>query len=389
MRQSLLYICDTYATLCPDMNLKDTKPKVAVFLESAYLTNRELLKGFLKYTRLHGAWTPILRTGRDDEPTQRAVRLSECAAIVTDRLDASIRRAARAGHIPVITVLCDRRTPEVVVNVTCDDDSVAVLAADHLIARGFKSFAYVGGTTRWSRVRGAAFRRTLVRRGLRCALYRQSGQPLADFLAALKPPVGVFAANDVLAQPVFAAAAAAGLSVPNDIAIVGVDNDEVLCESTEPALTSICWNTEDTGYRLGELVDRTLLADRFPKFHTMTYCGSNVVPRASTAHRTDADWLIRRCRSLMEINAPGDLSVANLAVKLNVSRRTLERRFRLATGKSLGDAIVDLRLERAESFLRTTDLPQHRIATECGFYDASHMNAVFKRRRHALPSVFR
>lgn len=371
------------------MELKDKRPKVAVFLESAYLTNRELLTGFLKCTRLHGLWTPVLRTGRNDEPTQRSANLAECAGIITDRLDASIARIARTHRIPVITVLCDRQTPEVIANVTCDDDSVARLAADHLLARGFRSFAYVGGTTKWSRVRGRAFRRAIAAHKFKCPIYSPEGQPLADFLAALPHPVGVFAANDVLAQPVLTAARSAGLSVPDDVAVIGVDDDEILCESSEPALTSIKWNTEDVGYALGELLHETLTARTHPRFREIRYVGLDVLARASTARRVESDELVLRCLMLMEANSPKLLSIADLADKLAVSRRTLERRFRIAMGDTLGHAITETKLERAESFLRTTNLSQDAIASECGLYDASHMNAVFRRRRGTLPSSYR
>ena len=238
-------------------------------------------------------------------------------------------------------------------------------------------------------MRGRAFRRAIAAQKFKCPIYSPEGQPLADFLAGLPHPVGVFAANDVLAQPVLTAARSAGLSVPDDVAVIGVDDDEILCESSEPALTSIKWNTEDVGYALGELLHETLTSRTLPRFREIRYVGLDVLARASTARRVESDELVLRCLMLMEANSLKLLSIADLADKLAVSRRTLERRFRIAMGDTLGHAITETKLERAESFLRTTNLSQDAIASECGLYDASHMNAVFRRRRGTLPSSYR
>lgn len=369
------------------MEPKSARLKIAVFMEANYITNRELLKGFLKFVRLHDFLTPVLRTGRNDEPSRKEVNLDECAAVITDRLDGSILDSARKNRFPVITILGKERTPKVMLNVTCDNASVARFAAGHLLGKGLGSFAFAGGTLPWCSSRADAFLRCIRQRNLPCAVYGHR-VPLADFLSSLPRPTGLFAANDVFARSVLAAAKSAGLSVPGDIAIIGVDDDEIICESCDPGLTSIRWNTEETGYMMGEAL-YSALADGMPPFREMCYSAMAVTPRASTAVRPETDGVVRGCLDLMEINDPKLLSVDILAKNLCVSRRTLERRFKASCGRTLGRTLADLKIERAIRFLQTTRLPQDRIAAECGFSDASHLNAAFKRMRSRLPSSYR
>ena len=188
----------------------------------------------------------------------------------------------------------------------------------------------------------------------------------------------------------FSACRAAGLAVPDDIAILGVDDDEVICETATPALSSIPLSMEDAGFRAAELLDRVLATRRRPRRATdIIVTGTQVVARRSTARDAVADALVRRCRALMEANVGRPFNVADLVASLGVSRRTLETRFRAATGRSLNAEITDLRIRRAKTMLAKSSMPQAAIATACGFCDASHLNVIFRRHCGAPPSAFR
>ena len=117
--------------------------------------------------------------------------------------------------------------------------------------------------------------------------------------------------------------------------------------------------------------------------------GTRVVVRRSTTRDAVADALVRRCRALMEANVGRPFNVADLVASLGVSRRTLETRFRAATGRSLNAEITDLRIRRAKTMLAKSSMSQAAIATACGFCDASHLNVIFRRHCGAPPSVFR
>ena len=218
----------------------------------------------------------------------------------------------------------------------------------------------------------------------------EDNRHLQEWLLTLPRPTAIFAAYDIRARQVLDACRAAGLAVPDDIAILGVDDDEVICETATPALSSIPLSMEDAGFRAAELLDRALATRRRPRHGTdIIVSGTRVVVRRSTTRDAVADALVRRCRALMEANVGRPFNVADLVASLGVSRRTLETRFRAATGRSLNAEITDLRIRRAKTMLAKSSMSQAAIATACGFCDASHLNVIFRRHCGAPPSAFR
>ncbi len=374
--------------------IRESLPHVAVLLECAYVTNRELLKGFLEYTRMEEPWTLTIKTGRADEPGEIDFDAIRCAGIVTDNPDAAILSYARRRRVPVVTVLQDRRvTKDVVADVTCDNASVARLAADHLAGPGLRRFAYVGERSgaAWSQARSEAFHKALIAKGFSSEAYDPAAHgDLGAFLSSLKKPCGVFVANDTRAVDVIRAASESGITIPDELAVVSVDNDEILCETARPAISSIPWDTVETGRTAAKLLAEAILSRKRPApFRTVFYSGTTVVARRSSAYVRVSDALARRCLGLMELNYASSLSVDDLAKRLFVSRRTLERRFLAATGKSVASALLSLRMAKAASLIRTTDQPLGEIAALCGFCDASHLVKTFKRHAGVKPSSLR
>ena len=278
--------------------IRNSLPHVAVLLKSAYLTNRELLKGLLKYTRIEEPWTLTIKTGRADEPREIDFEAIRCAGIVADQPDEAILGYAHRRHIPVITILQDKQvSTDVVADVTCDNASVARLAADHLVATGFTHFAYVGerADAAWSRARYKAFRDALRERGVTDVADEPEGSArLADFLANLQKPCGLFVANDTRAVDVLRAAAEVDVSIPDEIGLVSVDNDDILCETSLPALSSIPWDTEKTGYEMARFLNEAIASSkRRQTFRTIYYRATAVVSRQSSAHILSSDALVR------------------------------------------------------------------------------------------------
>ena len=374
--------------------IRESLPQVAVLLRCSCITNRELIKGMLEYTRIEEPWMLSIEMCHCDEPGEIDLDAIHCAGIVTDRPNPSVLDFARRHRVPVITVLQEGQVaPEVVANVTCDDVSVAKLAAMHLVNAGFKNFGYVvnRSCSKWSQNRLAAFRGILAEQGFSVDAYELGvNDGLADFLARLPKPCGLLVANDKRAVDVLRIASEAGIAIPDEIAVVSVDNDDILCETTRPTLSSIPWDTEKTGYEMARLLDEAITKRRRKiPFQTVMYRGTTVVTRRSSAHIRSADTLVRRCLDLMELNFSSDLSVNVLARHLSVSRRTLERRFLAGTGESVAAALLGIRMAKAENIIRTTTKPLGEVAGLCGFCDASHLVKTFKRRTGVTPSSLR
>ena len=374
--------------------IRESLPHVAVLLRSSCITNRELIRGMLEYTRIEEPWMLSIEMCHCDEPGEIDLDAIHCAGIVTDRPNPSILDYARQHRVPVITVLQDGQiSPEVIANVTCDDASVAKLAAKHLVNAGFEHFAYVVNRScaRWSKERLDAFRHELAEQGFSVDAYELgTNDGLAEFLGQLPKPCGILVANDKRAIDVLRIAFEANITIPDEIAVVSVDNDCILCETARPTLSSIPWDTEKTGYEAARILDAAISTRRRKvPFQTVMYHGMTVVARRSSAHVRSSDALVRRCLILMELNVASNLSVNALAQHLSISRRTLERRFLAGTGESVAAALLRIRMTKAENLIRTTTKSLGDIAKLCGFCDASHLVNTFKRRIGVTPSSLR
>ena len=379
-------------------------PRVAILLENPHSTHTQLLRGVLRYIQRHRPWTLDIRLGRKGEPPLPDVLASPPDGVLARNLPPSLERLARRRRLPLI--LINDIFPELrpTARIVCDNDAIARLAVEHLVGRGFERFAFVGERSgeEWSVGRADAFVRELAARGFPCDVYPgaapEDGETgsgddhaaLRRWLLTLPKPVAVFAAYDIRAREVLDACAEAGVPVPADVAVLGVDDDDVLCETAVPALSSIALSTEAAGYLAAEALDEAMSGRRRAAGTLrIAYAGLGVVERRSTAHDAARDELVRRCRALIESSVSGRFGVADLVKSLHVSRRMLETRFRAATGRTLHGEITEQRIRRAKNLLAQTPMTQAQVAAACGFSDASHMNAVFHRVCGAAPSAFR
>ena len=379
--------------------LANSMPHVVILLESTYPTHTQILRGILRFTQLHAPWTLDVRTGRAGEPTSFGAEKWKVDGIIANRLPPELSALIRRHRTPTIVMNDIGREVRPIARILCDNAAIARLAAETLAGKGFENFAFVGERSgiHWSVARERVFADEIARRGFPCRVYptdegggAEDGRRLQDWLRALPRPTALFAAYDIRARQVLDACHAAGLAVPDDIAILGVDDDEVICETAAPALSSIPLSMTDAGFRAAELLDRVMSTGRRPRGAAdIIFTGTHVVARRSTARDAVADALVRRCRALMEANMGRPFNVADLVASLGVSRRTLETRFRAATGRSLNDEITELRIRRAKTMLAKSALPQSAIAAACGFCDASHLNVIFRRHCGAPPSAFR
>lgn len=271
-----------------------------------------------------------------------------------------------------------------------EEEAVGRAAAAFLFSLGrFRTFAFVQPCANWlSKTRFAGFGAFLGKKGAAdVRLWSPEGMPghsemvetLAPWLAALPKPAAVMAAHDGIAVRVLDAAHRARLRVPQDMVLVGADDDEMLCETAEPSISSVALDH----VKLGELAAtalRRLLANPGQPPFTLLSSIRGVVERASARPVAPAAALAERAVAFIRKNATKGIGAADVAVHLGVSRSLADLRLRQVTGESALGMIQRIRLDALAEKLRTTDLTVGQAAASCGFGDISHAGRLFRRR---------
>ncbi|MBP5543475.1 MAG: DNA-binding transcriptional regulator [Kiritimatiellae bacterium] len=372
-------------------------PKIAVLFSLALEGERNMCRGILDYARSHGPWRCHLVEGRPEEQLLN-LKKEQFDGIIA--AGGTRERNASFASVGAPFVLMEPR-PEMLGPdgsstfpfVTRDSRAIGALAASYYLKRGYKSFAYVGETSGWfwNAERRAGFEETLAKAGFKCAAYdrftkreRRSWtveRPRMErFLLSLPRPTAVFAAMDGRARHVVNLCADIGLRVPEDIAVLGVDNDPLLCGSTVPPLSSI----RTGGYRRGQtaaaMLD-ALMQGRPVEKRSVVQEPISVVTRGSTGYDAMSDLYVARAVKFMRdrIGNGEVIDVADIVREAHCSRRYLERHFRAGLGRSVHDELMQARLERVKTLLEETTLPIGEISAEVGYSRPSRLAAMFRR----------
>ena len=270
-----------------------------------------------------------------------------------------------------------------------DCEAVGREAANHLLDSGkFRSFAFVPDLrhAEWGRQRGHAFVAQLKANGIRAAIYRRPHgrrrdiAEIAAWLSHLPKPCGVFAAFDDRAMDVFEACRIAELRIPRDVAIVGVDNDPLICEHTTPALTSVQPDHVAEGRMAAEILSSMMDGRYTTNVVRRELCGvKQVVARESTPSVSNAGRLVQRAVAYIRANATKGIDVGDVVAHLKCSRRLADLRFRELQGITILEAIRKVRLDESCRLLRTTNLSGTAIAAQSGFSSAKHLPMMFSK----------
>ena len=239
----------------------------------------------------------------------------------------------------------------------------------------------------------------LAEAGLACHVYDSSSEAarsdwgveqrgMAAWLGKLPKPVGLMAANDVRGRQVLDTCLMAGISVPEQIAVLGVDNDELICATTNPPLTSILRDTEGSGYDAAQMLDR-MMRGMSRKMETLLYGPIRVVGRQSTEKLQFVDRLAVKAVEFIRINSGIGMKVTDVVKHLKVSRRLAELRFRQAVGHSIHDELQNARLAQVRRLLQETDLSVSEITEHCGYESESYLGLVFRKQFNMAMRQFR
>jgi LacI family transcriptional regulator len=372
--------------------------RVALLIETSNSYARGLLNGIVEYMRQHETWSVYLgETGRGDRPPQWLRRWRGDGIIARCEND-KIAEAVVASGLPAVDVSA-ARTVEALPWVETDDAAIASMAAQHLLDRGFKQFAFCGDSRfNWSRWRSEHFQRVIAEAGRPCAVlnaspraeqdWEQMEDEIGAWLRDLPKPLGVMAAYDIRGRQVLDACRRTGLAVPDQVAVIGVDNDELLCSLSDPPLSSVQPDARRAGLEAAALLERIMDGGR-PQRLEQRIEPIGVVSRRSTDVTAINDEDVSAAVRYIREHACDGLSVKHLLEVVPLSRRVLESRFRRLLGRTPHDEIVRVQFERVKQLLRETQLPLDAVARLAGFRHAEYLSTAFRRQVGVPPSVYR
>ena len=372
------------------------RPRVALLVETSNAYARGVLQGVVRYTEQHPWSLQVLEQGRGDDPP-RWLEQWDGDGIIARIETLSIAQAVLRKRLPTVDVSAARLAPSLPW-VETDDQQIAKLAAEHLIERGFRQFAFCADTRfNWSRWREMHFSQYVRAAGFQCHTYAprktiksmnalRAG--LGRWLKSLPKPVGVFACYDVRGQQVLDACRDVSLGVPEEVAVIGVDNDELLCHLAAPPLSSVIPNTLQTGYEAAALLDQMMAGRKIPpSAHLIAPRG--IAERQSTDILAVEDRDIARALQFIREHACEGINVSDVLRTGALSRRVFEQRFQRLLGHTPRYEILRVRLRRVKQLVSDTDLPFHKIAERTGFKHAEYLSVIFKRETGKTLSRYR
>lgn len=276
-----------------------------------------------------------------------------------------------------------------------DNEQIGQQAADYLCSCGlFRSYVYIGtaNSEDWSQIRGNAFARRLAQNGHVCTTVplNPDEKKLAKFLQTLPKPATLLAAWDGCASDIIRIARAARIRIPRDLSIIGVDNDELLCEHTSPTLTSINTDTEGVGHAAAKALERLMRSKRRRTLPILVKCPTlGIVERDSTTFVPPEVALITRARALVNQDTNYTLTPNDIAQKLKVSRRLLDLRFKQRENTTLSEILMTRRVERAKFLLTHSKYPAKTVFQQAGFSCIPHATRLFKKETGMTPLAWR
>jgi LacI family transcriptional regulator len=352
------------------------------------------LRGIGRFARQRTDWH-VYPMDSDDPRCLEQLRDGPIDGVIAPAIHGMGRLIPEGSAVP--QVYLNLRPPPRDAVVVCHDDwGIGRVAAEHLLSRGIRSFAYVG---RLPMPRGESFMGFVRAMRLPCAhlemqpvrgpsAYGQHMDQLMPFLRDLPLPAGVMAFSDPIGAEVIEAAARVGLDVPDDIAVIGCDDDEVLCECSSPPLTSVDPDFERVGETAALWLSK-LMAGEAPPREPITVPPRGVIERASTDVLAYADDDVRRAVRFIRDSAAESIGVADILKAVPVSRRALEQRFRKHVGRTLQEEIWRTHTERALRLLRETDWPLMDVAVSSGFSSLAHLSRTIRRAAGVTPTLYR
>lgn len=383
--------------------------RVILLIESSSAYGRRCLLGVARYARLHGHWTFWQKPGFSSNRLNMTELSQWQGTGIISRIESpQVLQTVCGLSLPTIDVRSTKHFPNIPC-ITTDSAEVVRLAMEHLRAKGYRRTAYCGVPgLDFSDARQEAFIRLHEQVQQTYDLYqgppgRRKGPSRIDaseqyespeqlalqrWLCDLPKPVGVITCSDRRGRQVLEACVAMGLRVPYDVGVVGVDNDEVICELSDPPLTSVAPHVEAVGYEAARLLDAMMEGQSVEQGeHPIAPLGVQL--RSSTDTTVVQDRELSMIIKYIDAHLDEGVNVAELAHHAALSRSSLERRFREHLGCTPRAYLLRRRVGRIQQLLKNPELKLSEVARRCSFKTTSHMVSLFRTHTGQTPSDYR
>ena len=380
--------------------------KIILLIDFSEDFSKRLLQGIVKYSREHGPWVfcrmPLYyRETIGIEGILNWAREWGADGIIGQlykEKDKDISKLVESG-LPVIAQDFDERFTDIP-NITGAYQETGRLAADYFLAKGFKHFAFYGfREIVWSRERLEGFEERIQESGFSVHTFRQNQKrasdlwyylpnSLSEWLVSLPKPIAIMACDDRQGQHITEACRHAGIRIPEEVAVIGVDNDEMICDLSDPPLSSIALDAEKGGYDAARLLDQ-MIQHGTKEFYDIVIKPMQVVTRQSTDIYATPDDYIASSLKFIHQNIDKNLQVDDVVKQVPLSRRALEKRFLEITGYPIYKYIANLRIEKFSKKLLETDMTVFEIALDMGLNDTKNIARQFRQVKGCTPLEYR
>ncbi|MCB9247248.1 MAG: DNA-binding transcriptional regulator [Ignavibacteriales bacterium] len=370
--------------------------RVILLIETSRAFGRDLLYGVARYSRINGPWE-FYRDHRGLKSSIPRLKNFEADGIIMR--NSVIRSDLMNLNLPTILALHEPNRVEKMPAIITESESIVRLAVEHLISKGLKDFAYCGwDDLQWSNDRKYYFEKILKNYGHDVHKYKSSKfvqnswskeqVDLKRWLISLPKPIGIMACNDDRAQQVLDMCKILEFSVPDEVSVIGVDNDVLVCELSDPPLSSVALNTEKAGYYAAEALDRMMRTnDR--KIDDIIVSASHVVKRESTDIYAMKDKDVIAAIRFIKENARNKIYIQDVVDQTCLGRRTLELRFRKLLNRTINEEISRIRNELIKTMLIETNLSISEITGTIDFIGPEHISRFFKKENGVSLQQFR
>lgn len=378
-------------------------PHVALILETSTAYGRSLLGGVSQYIREYGPWTVYVEQRSLQDPVPPWLERWDGDGIISRASTPESAQMIARANIPTVD-LNDQVTGLGLPQIHSDHGAIGRMAATHLMERGFRHFAYFGFPIfEWSVRREEGFSRCVAEAGYQFhknevpsratwghqqVSWEDEVEGVAKWVKRLPKPLGMMAGNDTRGLQLLGACRGAGVAVPEEVAVVGVDNEELACNMALPPLSSVIPDAYRVGYEAAAMLDDLIKGKPAPE--PLRYIPPlGVMTRQSTDVTAISDPRVADAMCFIREHACAGISVDDVLDHVAVSRTVLQQLFRDMLGKTIHDTIAATRIQRVKQLLTETDLSLTTIAERAGFSYAEYLSTVFRRETGQTPSSYR
>ncbi len=362
------------------------RSKLLVLVDSQYDYFRRILEGVSRYSPVNVVWRIEFGDASGLEAIE-SVTADACGLIATLGTAAMLERAALL-KLPVINVSARiPEQPEGICRVVVDNTAVGRLGAEHLLELGLRRLAYFGDGGGFAAERAAGFEAACGEARVQCNRFSRDIKQLPTTVGSLQTPVGVMACEDQLAVRILTLVDELGWKVPDEVALVGVNND-LMGALASPPLSSVDPAGEQVGFEAARLMDR-LLGGEAPPHRPVLVPPRGVVGRASTDVLAIDDEQVRHALDYIRTHACDGITGEHVLKQVRISRPTLEKRFKQALGRSVREEIRRVQFDHARKLLIETDLKISEVADRAGFAYFTRFTDQFSKQFGEPPSAFR